>query len=67
MSIAPEEIDLCAVMSRPVIPGDPDSYMICTLDQGHRGRHSSCAMWLRWPGERRWSRNQCADHAHHAE
>lgn len=65
------EAPMCAAMSRPLLPGKPDSYMICTRDQGHKGSHTSCdgqghilAQWLRMPVERYYQRGECAGHDH---
>lgn len=63
---------LCAAMSRPLVPGQPDSYMICTRDnRDHKGNHTSCdghghilASWLRMPVERYWSRELEKGHRH---
>jgi len=62
----------CWAMSRLLIPGKPQSYMICTRDQGHKGSHTSCdgrghilATWLRMPVERFWTPDLEKGHQHH--
>ena len=60
---------MCGAMSRPLVPGQPSSYMICTRDAGHKGNHTSCdgqghvlAEWLRMPVERFWQPGGCDVH-----
>ena len=61
--MAEEDMPMCAAMSAPALRGKPDSYFICTRDQGHDGDHSACAgtglvlaSWPRSVAERYWSR-----------
>ena len=69
--MADAEPPMCSATSRPLVPGVPGSYLICTRNPGHKGNHTSCdgrghvlASWLRMPVERYWSRELEAGHRH---